>query len=114
MGFLFQKVKTTKKRTKQEKMRNKTADLIYGQMLQTTPQQVSQAALMIMNSIQSDKVCNQMLGLAAALICMLHQYGLTHTDVLGIADNMVYSGQNNNMKPEFKAIQTFMKNEWEI
>lgn len=90
-------------------MRNKTADLIYGQMLQTTPQQVSQAALMIMNSIQSDKVCNQMLGLAAALICMLHQYGLSHIDVLGIADNMVYSGQNNNMKPEFKAIQTFMK-----
>ena len=55
-----------------------------------------------------------MLGLAAALICMLHQYGLNHIDVLGIADNMVYSGENNNMKPDFKAIQSFMKNEWEI
>ena len=95
-------------------MKNKTADLIYAQMLQTTPQQVSQAALLIMNAIQGDKVCDQMLGLAAALICMLHQYGLTHTDVLGIADNMVYSGANNNMKPEFKAIQNYMKNEWEI
>lgn len=95
-------------------MGNKTADLIYGQMLETTPAQVSQAALQIMNSIQSDKVCNQMLGLAAALICMLHQYDLSHTDVLGIADNMVYSGENNNMKPDFKAIQNYMKNEWEI
>ena len=95
-------------------IRNKTADLIYGQMLQTTPKQISYSAIAIMDAIQSDKVCNQMLGLAAALICMLHQYGLTHTDVLGIADNMVYSGDNNNMRPEFKAIQRFMKNEWEI
>lgn len=95
-------------------IKNKTADLIYGQMLQTTPKQISYSAIAIMDAIQSDKVCNQMLGLAAALICMLHQYGLTHTDVLGIADNMVYSGDNNNMRPEFKAIQRFMKNEWEI
>lgn len=94
--------------------KNKTADLIYYQMLQTTPKQVAQASLMIMNAIQSNKVCNQMLGLAAALICMLHQYGLNHVDVLGIADNMVYSGVNNNMRPDFKAIQNFMKNEWEI
>lgn len=94
--------------------KNKTADIIYSQMLQTTPKQVSQAALRIMDAIQGDKVCNQMLGLGAALICMLHQYGLSHIDVLGIADNMVYSGENNNMKPDFKAIQNFMKQEWEI
>lgn len=93
---------------------NKTADLIYSQMLQTTPYQVAQAALHIMDAIQGDKVCNQMLGLGAALICMLHQYGLSHIDVLGIADNMVYSGDNNNMRPDFKAIQNFMKTEWEI
>ena len=93
---------------------NKTADLIYSQMLQTTPYQVVQAALHIMDAIQGDKVCNQMLGLGAALICMLHQYGLSHIDVLGIADNMVYSGENNNIRPDFKAIQNFMKTEWEI
>lgn len=95
-------------------MKSKTADIIYGQMLQTTPQQVSNAALLIMNAIQGDKVCNQMLGIAAALICMLHQYELNHIDVLGIADNMVYSDFNNNMKSDFKAIQNYMKNEWEI
>lgn len=95
-------------------IKNKTADLIYSQMLKTTPKQISYSAISAMDAIQGDKVCNQMLGLAAALICMLHQYGLTHTDVLGIADNMVYSGDSNNMIPEFKAIQRFMKNEWEI
>lgn len=83
-------------------------------MLQTTAKSVANTALLIMDAIQGEKVCNQMLGLAAALICMLHQYGLSHVDVLGIADNMVYSGFNNNILPEFKVIKTFMKKEWEI
>ena len=94
--------------------RNKTADIIYNQMLQTTAKQVSNAALRVMDALQTDKVCNQVLGLAASLIVMLDQYGLNHVDVLGIAHNMVYSGDNGNMKPDFKAIKSYMKNEWEI
>ena len=93
---------------------NKTADILYRQMILTTPKRVAQSALRAIDAIQTDKTCNQVLGLAAALICMLHQYDLTHTDVLGIADNMVYSGFNNNMLPEFKAIQNFMKQDWQI
>ena len=95
-------------------MKNKTADLLYEQTLETTAEEVAQASLLIMSAIQTKKVCNQMLGLAAALICMLHHYGLNHTDVLGIADNIVYSGANNNMKPEFKVIRKYMKDEWEL
>lgn len=95
-------------------MKSKTADLLYEQMLKTTAQQVGKSTLRLLNTVQTDKVCNQILGLAAALICMLNQYQLSHTDVLGIADNMVYSGLNNNIKPEFKAVQQFMKNEWEL
>lgn len=95
-------------------IKNRTSDLIYNQMLETTPKAVSLASLAIMNSIQDEKVANQILGLSAALICMLHQYDLNHVDALGIADNMVYSGDNNNMLPDFRAIQDFMKNEWEI
>ena len=67
-----------------------------------------------MDSLQTDKVSNQMLGLAAALICMLDQYTLSHVDVLGIAHNMVYSGDNGNMKPDFSVIKKYMKNEWEM
>lgn len=95
-------------------VKNKTADILYYQMLQTTAKEVSKTAIRIMDAIQGEKVCNQMLGLAAALICMLHQYDLSHVDVLGIADNMVYSGENNNILPDFKVIRTFMKNEWEV
>lgn len=95
-------------------IKNRTSDLIYNQMLETTPKAVSLTSLAIMNAIQDKEVCNQILGLSAALICMLHQYDLNHVDALGIADNMVYSGDNNNMLPDFRAIQDFMKNEWEI
>ena len=95
-------------------VKNRTADILYGQMLDTTDKAVSNAALAIMDAVQDERVCNQMLGLAAALICMLHQYELTHTDVLGIAHNIVYSDENNNMLPAFKAIQRYMKTEWEL
>lgn len=95
-------------------VKNKTADILYYQMLKTTVKDVARTAIRIMDAIQGEKVCNQILGLAAAFICMLHQYELSHVDAMGIADNMVYSGDNNNMIPEFKVIRTFMKNEWEI
>ena len=95
-------------------MIERTADIIYNQMLLTTPKKVSEASLAVMDSVQSNKVCNQVLGLAAALICVLHNYNLNHTDVLGIADNMVYSGDNGNMRPDFKAFVKYMKDEWEL
>lgn len=95
-------------------IKNRTAEIVYNQMLQTTPKEVSQAALRVMDTLQTDKVANQVLGLASALICMLEQYELNHVDVLGIADNMVYSGLNNNIKPDFAVIKKYMKQEWEI
>ena len=94
--------------------KNKTAQLVYDLMLRTNPNKVAQCALKAVDSVQADRVEDQLLGLAAVLICMLNQYDLSHVDVLGIADNMVYSGENNNMKPEFKAIKSYMKSEWEI
>lgn len=93
---------------------NKTAEIMYYKMYQTTANSVAKTSLSIMDRIQGEDVSNQVLGLAATLICMLHQYDLNHVDVLGIADNMVYSGSNSNMIPDFKAITRFMKNEWEI
>ena len=95
-------------------MKNKTAEIVYNQMLRTTCKEVSLSAIKVMDAIQGEKVANQMLGLAAAFIVMLHHYELTHTDVMGIADNIVYSGENNNMKPDFKAIKNYMKEEWEL
>ena len=95
-------------------MHSRTSEIVYNQMLMTTANNVSKSALRIMDSIQQDKVCNQVLGLAAALICIMHNYKLNHVDVLGIADNMVYSGENNNMRPDFKAIVKYMKTDWKL
>lgn len=95
-------------------VRNKTASLIYSLMLRTVPKKVSLAALKAIDAVQTERVEDQILGLAAVLICFLNQYELSHIDVLGIADNMVFSGNNNNMKPDFKVIKNYMKNEWEI
>lgn len=95
-------------------MISRTSDFVYGQMLLTTSKEVAMTALKIADSMQGEKVCNQVLGLAAILICMMHHYNLDHTDVLGIADNIVYSGDNNNMKPEFKVITNYMKDDWAL
>lgn len=95
-------------------IKSRTADLMYSLMVNTNSQAVCDSAKKIMDSIQLDRTENQVLGLAACLIIMLHHYDLSHIDVLGIADNIVYSGNNNNMLPDFKAIKRFMKNEWEI
>ena len=94
--------------------KNKTAELLYDLMLRTTAKRVAVCALKSIDSIQAERVSDQVLGLAAVLICMLNRYGLSHTDVLGIADNIVFSGDNGNMRPDFKAISNFMKTEWEI
>ena len=94
--------------------KNRTASVSHDLMLKTTTKKVANTALTVMDSIQAERVENQILGIAAILICLLDQYGLSHVDVLGIADNMVFSGSNNNMLPEFKVIRNYMKSEWEI
>lgn len=95
-------------------VKSKTAEILYAQMLRTSVNNVARTALKLIDSIQSDRVEDQVLAIAAVLVCMLNQYGLSHIDVLGIADNMVFSGANNNMKPDFKVITKFMKEEWRI
>ena len=67
-----------------------------------------------MDAIQSDNTEDQLLAIGAVLVCLLNHYELDHVDVLGIAHNMVFAGENNNMVPEFKVITNFMKSEWEI
>lgn len=90
---------------------NKTAEILYNKMIMTTPTKVAQASARIVNAIQQLKTEEQMLGIAATLICMLHKYDLNHVDVLGQADTFVYA---SGMRPEFKAIMQFMRDEWQV
>ena len=92
----------------------KRADVIYNQMLKADSSVISQTSVDIMNHIQGKEVAAQILGVASTLLCLLDQYALDHTDVLSEAHNMVFSGEDNNMLPAFKAIAQFTKEKWEL
>lgn len=95
--------------------KSNTADLIHSLMFQSTDSKpVSQTSLKVMKAIQNDSIENQILGVASLLLVFLDRYGLSHIDVLGMADAVVHSGDNNNMLPEFKNCYLFMKNKKEI
>ena len=94
--------------------KNRTADIIYNQMVIADEIEVSKTSLSIINLIQTLRVHNQLLGLACAFICLLETYKLNYSDVLGIAHNIIHSQSNNIADKNFKAIRQFMKSEWEI
>ncbi len=93
----------------------KRADVIYNSMLMADSLVVSDVSLKVMKSVQNEDVHNQILGLASTLLCLADQYGLEMTNILSEADNVVFSGGDNNMLPEFKNVITqFTKEKWEL
>ncbi|MCD7779629.1 MAG: hypothetical protein LUH05_03025 [Candidatus Gastranaerophilales bacterium] len=94
--------------------KNKTAEILYNQMIMANENEVSKTALYILDKIQTFKVKNQLLGLASAIICLLEEYDLSSSDLLGIAHNIVYTGSNGNVNKDFKAIKHYVKNEWNL
>ncbi len=92
----------------------RTADILYNKMLLTTPKKVARAALRAVNAIQCDKTENQLLGLAAAMVVLLNKYDMEATDTLNMAHNFVYSDYCSNMTEDFKALEQFMRDEWEM
>lgn len=79
-------------------------EVIYQNILLATPKQVFNTAQRIADVIQEEDTHNQLLGIAAVLLCTLHNYNLSYIDVLGIADCVVDS-------EEFKSIKLMMKKE---
>ena len=108
-GFL-----TKSERGEREKLKSRTAEILYYQMLLTTPEEIAKTAYKAINAIQKENVSNQILGIGAILVMLLDKYGLSHTDVLGIADNMVFSDDNNNLSQAFYGLKRYMKDEWRI
>ena len=97
-------------------MKDKPADIIYSKMITKNITSVAPlsygAALWLTNA--TEDVSDQVLGLAATLLCMLQKYELNHIDVLSTAENIVFSDKNNNMQPAFKTIMNTFKNKEEI
>lgn len=73
-------------------------------MLLSTPRQVFNTAQRIADVIQEEDTHNQLLGIAAVLLCTLHNYNLSYIDVLGMADCLIQT-------EEFKAVKLMMKKE---
>lgn len=95
-------------------VKTKRADVIYNQMIMTEAAEIAPVSLKVMNLIQGEKVSNQILGLTATLLCLLDQYGLSHIDALAEANNIVFSGEDGNMLPDFKSIGKFTQKKWEL
>lgn len=96
-------------------IKTKRADLIFKQMMMTDAKVISDVTQNIMNAVEDEDVHNQILGVASTLLCLLDEYSLDHTDVLAEANNIIFSGEYNNMLPEFKNVITqFIKEKWEM
>ena len=89
------------------KKKDTISETLYYQMLSAHSDNVWYVAAGLAASLKTLSVKHQVLGIAALLLCMLHKYGLEHTEVLGIADGMVFSGENNNIHPHFQQIVDF-------
>ena len=96
------------------KQKNNLADTIYSLMLMADAEAVSQTSLKVMNVLENSGVQLQILGIATALLTILDRYGLNYTDVLGMAECIVFSGRNNNMLQGFKELQLLMQAKKEI
>lgn len=93
---------------------NRTAELLYSQMLIADEKEVSGLAAVIFNAIQSYKTHNQILALAAIFILILEHYDLKASDALGVAHSIVHGTTSQQADQQFKAMKQFMRDEWEI
>lgn len=93
---------------------NKTAELLYSQMVIADEREVAGLSAVIFNAIQKYKTHNQILGLAAIFILMLEHYDLNYSEALGIAHSIVHGTTTEKATKQFAAIKQFMRDEWAI
>lgn len=91
--------------------KNRTAGIIYENMLKTTAGEVANCAMLVMDKLQTKKPSAQILALGALMVILLGRYGISAVDVLSMAENMVFN-KNSKSYLDFKAIKQFMKDEW--
>ncbi len=95
--------------------KNKTINIIQPKLYQKNPVHIVDLTEKIAATLKKeDDVCNQMLATAAVLICLADRYMLDTREILSIAESLVFSGENGNMRPSFKFLRRYMKKDWEI
>ena len=92
----------------------KRANTLYQKAFQAKKKDIVQIAELALITTRGAKIQTQIVGIAAALICLLDNYNLTLEDILPIASCKVFDDNYNNMTPEFQALRQYMKKDWEI
>lgn len=95
-------------------LRNKTAELLYSQMVIADERAVAGLAVIIFNAIQKYKTHNQILALAAIFILILEHYDLNYSEALGIAHSIVHGTTTEKATKQFAALRQYMRDEWAI
>jgi hypothetical protein len=96
------------------RFKTKAADTIYNQMIKVTASDTADNAEGILQMIQGYTAEQQLLGLASTLLFLTEQYRIETTDVLSEAHNKVFSGEYNNLAPEFEVLKNYIKERWEL
>ena len=85
--------------------RKEQADLFFSEMVRMQVTQVTPTVEQLVDSLQGKEVVETMMSLATVLLILLHKYDISYTDVLGMADCMVFpSAKNFTIAPELEEV----------
>ena len=85
--------------------RKEQADLFFSEMVRMQATQVAPTAEKLVNTLQGKEAVETIMSLATVLLILLHKYDISYTDVLGMADCMVFpSAKNFTIAPELEEI----------
>ena len=85
--------------------RKEQADLFFSEMVRMQATQVAPTVEKLVNTLQGKEAVETMMSLATVLLILLHKYDISYTDVLGMADCMVFlSAKNFTIAPELEEI----------
>lgn len=85
--------------------RKEQADLFFSEMVRMQATQVAPTAEKLVDTLQGKEVVETMMSLATVLLILLHKYDISYTDVLGMADCMVFpSAKNFTIAPELEEV----------
>lgn len=79
-------------------------DIIFEEMLNSTAPEIAPIVYKACKAVKGDIESQKLIALAAALICLLQKHNINCIDVLNNAENIVFSGKNNNVNGLFKEI----------
>lgn len=80
-------------------------DILFSEMVRMQPKEIVPIAERISKAIEGEEASRACMSLSAILLILLQKYDITYTDVLGMADCMVFpSARDFMITPELEDI----------